>query len=159
MATDAQVIRLRQLLGKGKPLSLAALKVGMDAETARKYRRGQRLPSESFTPRTWRTREDPFQEVWPELRDQLEKTLASKPTRSSLIFSVGSQAASPTASSARCSGRSKLGAPSRDHPRASDGPFEAVLGKLAVRNFRGGRGNPKLDLARRAPLPYSALVN
>ena len=50
MATDTQIIRLRQLLGEGKPLSLAALKVGMDAKTARKYRRGQRLPSESFTP-------------------------------------------------------------------------------------------------------------
>ena len=72
MATDAQVIRLRQLLGEGKPLSLAALKVGMDAKTARKYRRGQRLPSESFTPRTWRAREDPCQAVWPELRDQIE---------------------------------------------------------------------------------------
>src|SRR5271165_3618463 len=31
-------------------------------------------------------------------------------------------------------------------------------GKPAVRNFRGGRGNPKLDRARRAPLPYSAQV-
>src|SRR5271165_5165348 len=31
-------------------------------------------------------------------------------------------------------------------------------GKPAVRNFRGGRGNPKLNRARRAPLPYSALV-
>lgn len=29
-------------------------------------------------------------------------------------------------------------------------------GKPAVRNFRGGRGNPKLVRARRAPLPYSA---
>ena len=29
-------------------------------------------------------------------------------------------------------------------------------GKPAVRNFRGGRGNPKLDRARRAPLPYLA---
>src|SRR5208337_1333245 len=29
-------------------------------------------------------------------------------------------------------------------------------GKPAVRNFRGGRGNPKLNRARRAPLPYSA---
>ena len=27
---------------------------------------------------------------------------------------------------------------------AADGPFEAVLGKPAVRNFRVGRGNPKL---------------
>jgi WYL domain len=26
-----------------------------------------------------------------------------------------------------------------------------------IRNFRGGRGNPKLDRARRAPLPYSAV--
>jgi hypothetical protein len=74
MTKDAQIIRLRQLLGEGKPLSLAALKVGMDAKTARKYRHAQRLPSESFTPRTWRTREDPFQDVWPELRDLLEKT-------------------------------------------------------------------------------------
>jgi len=31
-------------------------------------------------------------------------------------------------------------------------------GKPAVRNFRGGRGNPKLNRARRAPLPYSALI-
>ena len=31
-------------------------------------------------------------------------------------------------------------------------------GKPALRNFRGGRGNPKLDRARRAPLLYSALV-
>ncbi len=50
MATDTQIIRLRQLLSEGKPLSLAALKVGMDAKTARKYRRGQQQPCESFTP-------------------------------------------------------------------------------------------------------------
>src|SRR5208283_210933 len=31
-------------------------------------------------------------------------------------------------------------------------------GKPAVWNFKGGRGNPKLDRARRAPLPYSALI-
>ena len=31
-------------------------------------------------------------------------------------------------------------------------------GKPAVRNFRGGRGYPKLDRARRAPLPYSGLI-
>ena len=71
MIKDAQVRRLRQLLGEGHPLSLAALKAGMDAKTARKYRHADRLPGESFTPRTWQTREDPFQEVWPELRDRL----------------------------------------------------------------------------------------
>jgi hypothetical protein len=72
MIKDAQVLRLRQFLGEGLPLSLAALKVGMDPKTARKYRYADRLPTESFTPRAWRTREDPFQEVWPELRDLLE---------------------------------------------------------------------------------------
>src|SRR5262249_42274573 len=44
----------------------------MNTETARKYRHVERLPSEAFTPRTWRTREDPFQDVWPELRELLE---------------------------------------------------------------------------------------
>ena len=72
MIKDAQVRRLRQLLGEGNPLDLAAMKVGMDAKTARKYGHAERLPSESFSPRDWRTREDPFQDVWPELRDRIE---------------------------------------------------------------------------------------
>ena len=72
MIKDAQVRKLRQLLGEGYPLYRAALKVGMNAKTARKYRHADRLPSESLTPRTWRTREDPFQDVWPQLRDLLE---------------------------------------------------------------------------------------
>jgi hypothetical protein len=37
------------------------MKVDMGAKTVRKYR-ADRLPSESFTPRTWRTREDPFED-------------------------------------------------------------------------------------------------
>src|SRR5712671_1552505 len=72
MITDAQVRKLRQLLGERHPLCRAALKVGMDTKSARKYRQADRLPSESITPRTWRTREDPFQDVWPQLRDLLE---------------------------------------------------------------------------------------
>jgi hypothetical protein len=44
----------------------------MDTKSARKYRQADRLPSESITPRTWRTREDPFQDVWPQLRGLLE---------------------------------------------------------------------------------------
>jgi hypothetical protein len=72
MIKDVQAVRLRQLLGEGKPLSRAALKVGRDTKTAPKSRHADRLPSESFTPRTWRTREDPFQDLWLELRDQLE---------------------------------------------------------------------------------------
>jgi hypothetical protein len=71
MIKDAQVLRLRQLLGEGLPLYLAAMKVGMDTKTARKHRHADRLPSEPFTPRTWQTRVDPYQEIWPELRDRL----------------------------------------------------------------------------------------
>jgi hypothetical protein len=73
MIKVAQVRRLRQLLGKGQPLYLAALRAGMDTKSARKYRQADRLPNELFTPRTWQTREDPFQEVWPELQDLLER--------------------------------------------------------------------------------------
>jgi hypothetical protein len=73
MIKGAQVRRLRQLLGNGQPLYLAALRAGMDTKSARKHRQADRLPSESFTPRTWQTREDPFQEVWPELQDLLER--------------------------------------------------------------------------------------
>jgi len=73
MKTDRQVIKLRQLLGRGMPLNRAAWKVDMDAKTAQKYRQSDHLPSESLTPRPWQTREDPFQDVWPELEDLLER--------------------------------------------------------------------------------------
>lgn len=72
MITDAQVRKLRQLLGEATPLSRAALRTGMDPKSACKYRDAERLPSEHFIPRTWRTREDSFQEVWPELQQRLE---------------------------------------------------------------------------------------
>jgi hypothetical protein len=73
MKTDRQIIKLRQLLGRGMPLYRAAWKVDMDAKTARKYRQADCLPSESLTPRSWQTREDPFQDVWPELEDLLQR--------------------------------------------------------------------------------------
>ena len=47
MIKDAQVRKLRQLLAEGHPLYRAALKVGMDTKSARKYRHADRLPSES----------------------------------------------------------------------------------------------------------------
>jgi len=39
MVTDMQVRRLMALIGRGKRFSAAALMVGMDEKTARKYRR------------------------------------------------------------------------------------------------------------------------
>ncbi len=70
---DRQVRRLRALLKTGKSLKAAAMRADMDEKTARKYREGEKLPSEiGVWPRTWRTREDPFAEVWDEVCEQLE---------------------------------------------------------------------------------------
>jgi hypothetical protein len=43
----------------------------MDPKTAQKYLRGRRLPSEMQQKHTWRTRPDPFAEVWEEIEQWL----------------------------------------------------------------------------------------
>lgn len=48
-------------------LGLAALRSGMHRNTAAKYVAAGKLPSELVAPRTWRTREDPFADDWPEI--------------------------------------------------------------------------------------------
>jgi transposase len=45
----------------------------MDEKTARKYRAGGKLPSQIKPERTWRTRKDAFQEVWPGVQEILER--------------------------------------------------------------------------------------
>jgi len=72
MVTDKQVRELSRLKQQRKPLSVSALKTGMDEKTARKYLRVGRLPSELKQPREWRTREDPFAEVWLEFEAKLK---------------------------------------------------------------------------------------
>lgn len=72
MVTDSQVRLLMRLIKEESSFSVAAAKAGMDEKTARKYRDSGELPSESRTPHTWRTREDPFFEIWEELRAALE---------------------------------------------------------------------------------------
>jgi hypothetical protein len=75
MVTDQQVRTLQSWLGKEASLTLAAAKAGMNRETARKYRHGDRLPSrlaEQAPARTWRTRRDPFVDVWSEVEALLE---------------------------------------------------------------------------------------
>jgi hypothetical protein len=72
MVTDQQVRRLRRLDLRGLPKERAADKAGMDTKTARKYRRLGKLPSEvPRMERDYRTRPDPFAEVWPQLQEQL----------------------------------------------------------------------------------------
>jgi hypothetical protein len=61
-----------KLIQTEKTYAIAAAKAGMDEKTARKYRRIGKLPSEIKKERTWRTRKDPFEEVWDEIKSKLE---------------------------------------------------------------------------------------
>src|ERR1700688_1810452 len=73
MITNQQVRKLRRLDGQGIAKEVAALRVGMDAKTARKYRRLGKLPSEGVSMgRNWRTRPDPFVEVWPDIEAKVQ---------------------------------------------------------------------------------------
>lgn len=74
MVTDNQVRRLRKLSNTEKNQEIAASKVGMDPKTARKYLGLNRLPSELGKERNWRTRPDPFSEVWDLVRQQVEES-------------------------------------------------------------------------------------
>ena len=58
----------------------AGLRAGLSPNTARKYVRADRLPSELTGPRTWRTRVDPFDADWAELRARLVETPALEAT-------------------------------------------------------------------------------
>tara|TARA_A100001391_G_C4998396_1_gene260067 strand:- start:40 stop:819 length:780 start_codon:yes stop_codon:yes gene_type:complete len=75
MVTDGQVSELRRWLAAGKPLSTAARMALMDKKTARSYRDDERLPSQRKEPRQYRTRTDPFVDVWADV----EQTLRAEP--------------------------------------------------------------------------------
>src|SRR3990170_4970683 len=73
MVTDSQVRLLRQKLMQDKRQVAAAAAAGMCERSARNWKEGS-LPSVSKSPRDWRTRPDPFAEVWKdELVPLLEK--------------------------------------------------------------------------------------
>jgi hypothetical protein len=72
LVTDKQVRRLFVLVKTEGNQAIAAAKAGMDAQTARKYRRLGQVPSELPAAPRWRTRPDPFLEVWEEIRELLE---------------------------------------------------------------------------------------
>ena len=75
MVSDEQVRQLRKLLAAGETLQRSAWKTGMAPKTARKYRSGM-LPSErnAEQQRTWRTREDAFEDVWPKVQELLDES-------------------------------------------------------------------------------------
>lgn len=74
MITDNQVRKLKKYLSQGKTLEVSSVRSGMDEKTARKYRDLNELPSaiKAARIRTWRTREDPFQEAWDIVKPFLE---------------------------------------------------------------------------------------
>jgi hypothetical protein len=74
LITDRQVRWLFSLIKVEENLECAASKAGMDAKTARKYRRLGRLRSELESGERWRTRPDPFAEVWEAVRGLLENS-------------------------------------------------------------------------------------
>lgn len=72
-ATDAQVRKLMEEHSKNNKIGLAAAKAGMDRKTARKYLQQGKLPSQMPVERNWRTRQDPFEEHWPQVAKRLEE--------------------------------------------------------------------------------------
>jgi len=80
VVSDGQVRLLRQKRLEGKTQEAAAAAAGMSVRTARQWERGP-LPSEAKpAARHWRTRPDPFEEVWeselvPLLRRDAERVL------------------------------------------------------------------------------------
>ncbi len=67
-----QYRKLMQHYEKTQNLSQSANKAGMDRKTAGKYIRAGEGPGERERPRSWRTREDPFAAVWPQVESWLE---------------------------------------------------------------------------------------
>jgi hypothetical protein len=63
MVTDEQVRLLRKKMAEGKTIASGAAAAGMSERSAHAWKQGA-LPSETKTPREWRTRTDPFAAIW-----------------------------------------------------------------------------------------------
>jgi hypothetical protein len=72
MVKNHQVRDLMEALGKGKTLAEAAAKAQMSENTARRWRDLGQTPGEVPRERNYRTREDPFEDVWEETFGLLE---------------------------------------------------------------------------------------
>jgi hypothetical protein len=59
------------MLKKRETLGAPAAKSGMDEKTGRKYLKVGTMPSQMKKPHTWKTRKDPFVDVWDEVRSLL----------------------------------------------------------------------------------------
>src|SRR3978361_2393598 len=73
MKKDGEIKLLLHERRKGTKQKVAAARAGMSERTARKYERASKLPSELKTPRTHRTRANPFEQDWPWVDQQLTR--------------------------------------------------------------------------------------
>ena len=72
MITDQQARRLMKLNQIESSVSVSAAKAGISENTARKYLRLGKLPSQCKAERSWQTREDPFEGVWDDVQEKVE---------------------------------------------------------------------------------------
>ena len=73
ITTDRQVKMMMKALSQHGNQEKAAAKAGVCRQTAAKYRRWGKLPSELKARHEWRTRPDPFAAVWPALEARLRE--------------------------------------------------------------------------------------
>ena len=71
-SSDEQVRRLWRERARGLTIEQAAMKADMHRNTAGRHLQRAALPSDAPPDRSWRTREDPFEEDWPEMEQMLE---------------------------------------------------------------------------------------
>jgi len=72
MVTDQQVRRLFMFKKKGIPNYQASDKAGISERTAYKYIKASKLPSQLKNEHNWRTRKDPLEKDWAEIREMLQ---------------------------------------------------------------------------------------
>ena len=80
MKRDPEVRRMLRERANGRTQAQAAARAGMSERTARKYERLAQLPSQLKEPRRYRTRPNPFAEVWPWVTRHLEQDPALQGT-------------------------------------------------------------------------------
>jgi hypothetical protein len=70
---DTEVRRYMQERKKGTTQRVAAARIGMSERTARKYEQAGKVPSQLKGPHDWNTRQNPFEEDWPWVVEQLTR--------------------------------------------------------------------------------------
>lgn len=73
MKQDTEVKLYMQERRKGTAQRIAAARAGMSERTARKYEKAGQLPSQLKRPHTWATRQNPFEQDWEWVVEQLKR--------------------------------------------------------------------------------------